>query len=146
MQDFPHHYLVSASGRPEGEIAINSDGLPRISTAPPAAFGGPGDKWSPETLLAGAVADCFILTFRAIAGASKIPWVSLDCAVEGTLDRLDGVTRFTAIEVRAKLKVGADIDAARATRLLEKAEKNCLITNSLSAATTLVASVENAVR
>jgi len=139
MQDFPHHYQVSASGLPEGGIAVNSDGLVGISTAPPAAFGGPGDKWSPETLLVGAVADCFILTFRAIAGASKMPWISLDCAVEGTLDRIEGVTRFTAIEVRASLKVSADIDAARATRLLEKAEKNCLITNSLSATTTLVA-------
>jgi peroxiredoxin-like protein len=144
MEDFPHHYRVSASGLPEGEIAVDSDGLTVIHTAPPAAFGGPGDKWSPETLLVGAVADCFILTFRAIAGASKMPWVALDCAVEGTLDRIDGVTRFTAFEVRATLKVSADIDAARATRLLEKAEKNCLITNSMSAPTTLVASVENA--
>jgi peroxiredoxin-like protein len=144
MQDFPHHYQVSASGLPEGAIAVASDGLTAINTAAPAAFGGPGDRWSPETLLVGAVADCFVLTFRAIAGASKMPWVALDCAVEGTLDRIDGVTRFTAFEVRATLKVSADIDAARATRLLEKAEKNCLITNSLSAATTLAASVENA--
>ena len=45
-----------------------------------AEFGGPGDLWSPETMLAGAVAGCFILTFRAAARASSasIPWRKLN--------------------------------------------------------------------
>ena len=63
MQDFPHHYGVAAQGNVEGTIELSSPGVPDLESAAPAEFGGPGDKWSPETLLSAAVADCFILSF-----------------------------------------------------------------------------------
>ena len=70
MEELPHHYIVSSSASSEGSVLVEAVGLPSLETAPPAEFGGPGDKWSPESLLVAAVADCFILTFRAIARAS----------------------------------------------------------------------------
>ncbi|HYB12729.1 MAG TPA: OsmC family protein, partial [Myxococcota bacterium] len=94
---------------------------------------GPGDRWSPETLLVAAVADCFILSFRAIAKASGLAFRDLDCAAEGVLDRVEGILRFSALHIRARLLVEAGVDEARARRLLEKAEKNCLVSNSLLA-------------
>ena len=132
MRYFPHHYKVAAAAGPDGDVSLSCDGLDAIPSAPPAEFGGPGDKWSPETLLVAAVADCFILSFRAIAGASKLSWISLKCEVEGTLERKDGATKFTEFVVRATLSVPQDTKKARAHRLLEKAEESCLITNSLS--------------
>ena len=81
----------------------------------------------------GAVADCFILTFRAIARASHFEWVSLSCEAEGVLDKGDQGTQFTAFHLNAKLEVSAGADHEKARRLLEKAERNCLITNSLVA-------------
>ena len=81
MQDLPHHYHVNASAEAEGNIALKAEDLPQLVTAPPAEFGGPGDQWSPETLLVGAVADCFILTFRAIARASKLEWTRLELSL-----------------------------------------------------------------
>ena len=48
--------------------------LPDLETAPPPEFDGPGGLWSPENLLCAAVADCFILTFRAIASFSRLSW------------------------------------------------------------------------
>jgi len=142
MQDLPHRYTVAALSRAEGEITLESARLPSLASAAPAEFGGPGDRWSPETLLVAAVADCFALTFRAIARASKLEWVSLRCEVEGTLDRVDRVMQFTSFQVRAALRVPPGSDAARARSLLEKAEKSCLITNSLKGASHLEASVE----
>ncbi len=91
-----------------------------------------------------AVADCFVLSFRAIARASRLPWVSLQCSVEGTLERVDGVTKFTAFAIHATLRTPAEVDQAKAQRLLEKAETSCLITNSLTATTHLTTVVENA--
>ena len=132
MRYFPHHYKVAAVAGPDGDVSLLCDGLDAIPSAPPAEFGGPGDKWSPETLLVAAVADCFILSFRAIAGASKLSWISLKCEVEGTLERKDGATKFTEFVVRATLSVPQDTKKERAHRLLEKAEESCLITNSLS--------------
>lgn len=141
MQDLPHHYLVLASADLEGEVTLSSRGIEDLSTAPPPQYGGPGDKWSPETLLVGAVVDCFILSFRAIARASSLHWVDLHCEAEGTLDRVERVTRFTNITVRAFLKVGPETNAEKARRILEKAESNCLVTNSLACEVELEATV-----
>lgn len=141
MQDLPHHYRVAANAGPEGDVSLSSEKLETLASAAPAEFGGPGDRWSPETLLVAAIADCFILSFRAIARASKLSWLSLNCDVEGTLERRDGKTQFTEFKVNAALDVPPDTDAQKAQRLLEKAEASCLITNSLSGTTHLNAVV-----
>ncbi len=142
MQPLPHRYAVVASGGAEGEVALAGDRLPALASAAPAEFGGPGDRWSPETLLIAAVADCFLLTFRAIARASKLSFVSLRCEVEGTLDRVERVTQFTAFLVRASLRVPPGANEEQAHRLLERAEQSCLITNSLKGPSRLEATVE----
>lgn len=141
MHPFPHRYEVEATGDAE-RATVSAPGLPPLSTAPPAQFGGPGDQWSPETLLVAAAVDCFILTFRAIAQASKLPWTRLSCSGEGVLDRVEGTTRFTGLALGARLTVPAGGDAEKAKRLLEKAERTCLITNSLALQRTLTCEVE----
>ena len=137
MQDLPHRYEVAAVASAEGNITLESSGLRSITSAAPLEFGGPGDLWSPETLLVAAVADCFILTFRAVARASKLSWVSLECHVDGTLDRVDRVMQFTAFRVRASLRVPSGTSEEQARRTLAKAEQTCLITNSLKCASHL---------
>jgi peroxiredoxin-like protein len=139
MQDMPHTYRVSASASAsdDAEVSLTGPGLPGLSSAPPTEFGGPGNLWSPETLLTAAVADCFVLSFKAIARASKFEWSGLSCDVEGTLDRADGQLKFTKFSVHARLVVAPDSDLARAEKLLHKAEAACLITNSLSAVSEL---------
>ena len=141
MQDLPHHYQVSANAEVDGHVTLTADDLPQLVSAPPAEFGGPGDQWSPETLLVAAIADCFILTFRAIARASKLEWTQLACSAEGELNRIERVTRFTAVTVRATLTLPAGGDSEKAQRLLEKAEAACLITRSLLAESHLEANV-----
>jgi organic hydroperoxide reductase OsmC/OhrA len=141
MHEFPHRYGVRAETKPSETVTLSSESLPRIDSAPPAEFGGPGDKWSPETFLVAAVADCFVLSFRAIATASRFEWTALQCDVEGTLDRKPDGIQFTAFVVRAKLTIPAGTDETKAARLLEKAEHVCLITNSLKAESQLESSV-----
>lgn len=141
MQEFPHHYTVAAKVRSGDDVELSSRGLATLKSAPPVEFGGPGDRWSPETLLVAAVADCFVLSFKAIAQASKFDWSSLSCEVEGKLDRQDKAMQFVGFRVHAVLDVPAGADEARAERLLEKAEQSCLVTNSLKAASTLDAEV-----
>ena len=137
MKSLPHRYKVEASANFEGSVAIASSGLETLSTAPPPQYGGPGDRWSPETLLVAFVVDCFVLTFRAIARASSLVWVALRCEGEGELDCVERTTRFTGITVRAFLTIPAAADAEKAGQLLEKAERTCLITNSLVCAVKL---------
>jgi organic hydroperoxide reductase OsmC/OhrA len=140
-QPLPHTYVASAAGAPEGSVAVSSPGLPGVATAPPPEFGGPGDLWSPETLFCAAIADCYILTFRAVARASALPWKALRCRVEGVLDRADGVTRFTAYTTHATLEIARGGNVEKARELLEKSEHRCLVANSLLGTKSLVADV-----
>jgi organic hydroperoxide reductase OsmC/OhrA len=73
--------------------------------ASPAEFGGPGDRWSPEALPEGSIADCFILTLRAVARASGVAWTSLECEVRGTPDRVERTPQFTAVVIHAHLNI-----------------------------------------
>ncbi|MBT8085691.1 MAG: OsmC family peroxiredoxin [Woeseia sp.] len=137
MQNLPHHYAVAAATRHDKDVELSSDGLKTLTSAAPAEFGGPGNLWSPETLLVAAVADCFILSFKAIARGMKLDWVALSCEVKGTLDRVDNTTLFTAFTVKAVLDVPAGTDEQKAERIMQKAEHACLISNSLKAETHL---------
>ncbi len=114
-------------------MRLNAEGLPELVSLPPPEFDGPGGYWSPETLLLAAVGDCTMLTFRAIAKASRFEWRELAADVEGVLERIEGNSRFTRIDMRVRLVVPAGADAARARKLLEKAEQGCPISNSLKA-------------
>ena len=141
MHPFPHRYRTVAEAHPTGEVAIASPGLVSLATAPPREFGGPGDRWSPETLLVAAVADRLVLTFRGVARAARYDWTALECAVEGLLERPANDSRFTAFTIRARLEVPAGADPRLGEQLLAKAERGCLISNSLSGAKALEAAV-----
>lgn len=144
MQDLPHRYAVAASAAADSNVELTSPGIPALESAGPAEFGGPGYLWSPETLLVAAVADCFILSFRSIARASNLEWNAMTCDAEGVLDRVDKVTQFVAFNLRVVLEVPEGVDEAKAKRLLERAEKVCLITNSMVAESQLEAEVRTA--
>jgi len=144
MHPYPHVYRVFANGAPAGIVAVSSPPLPHIETAPPPEFDGPGGIWSPETLLCAAVADCFILTFRGLSRAARLEWLTLECRVEGTLERVEGASQFTRFATFATLTVPAGSDETKAHALLERAEHSCLISNSLRGARTLQAEVNTA--
>lgn len=132
MHPYPHTYTVTASATASSNVAVAGPDLPALDTAPPPQFDGPGGLWSPETLLCAAVANCLILTFRAIARASKFDWLELSCRTEALLERVQGGARFTRYTSYATLKLPAGADAAKARLLLEKSEHSCLVANSLN--------------
>jgi organic hydroperoxide reductase OsmC/OhrA len=142
MQPFPHRYLVDAAATVAGDVSLDSERLTSIPSAPPVEFGGPGDRWSPETLLVASVADCFVLTFRAIAAMSKLNWLALQCQVTGIVDRVERVAQFTEFTILVSLRVPAATDGEQARRLLEKAKQTCLVSNSLKAESRLETRVE----
>lgn len=144
MEPYPHRYRVSAAAGPEGLVDVTSPGLEPIRSAPPREFGGPGDRWSPETFLVAAMSDCFILTFRAVARAAKFEWAALECEVEGVLERPGRDSLFTGFTIVATLTVPPGGDLERGRALLEKAEHGCLISNSLSGTKALRATVVHA--
>jgi peroxiredoxin-like protein len=144
MKPLPHRYEVRLSGGPSGYATVSTSGVPDLRSAPPLDYDGPGDAWSPEHLLLAAVETCFLFTLRAVAKVSHIEFVALDLSSEGTVDRQDGVTRFTEIVLRPRLTITAGIDRDRALWVLQKSEKTCLVSASLSTPVRLEPELEKA--
>jgi organic hydroperoxide reductase OsmC/OhrA len=71
-------------------------------------------------------------TFLAIAELSKLQFVSFDCGSTAKLEKLEGSGyQITEIILRPKLLISHDKDFERAGRIVEKAERNCLISRSI---------------
>lgn len=133
MKALPHNYTVSAHYKSAGEMLVEGRDTPAIHCAAPPEFGGSGGEWSPETLLAAAVAGCFTLTFESLARASGLIWKTLDCEVDGELNKVERVLRFTKFDLQAELQISSQGDAETAMKLMQDAERACLISNSLAA-------------
>jgi peroxiredoxin-like protein len=144
MNPLPHHYDVHLTGGPSGYAQLSTAGVPELRSAPPADYDGPGDAWSPEHLLLASVQTCFLFTLRAMARLSKIDVIQLELDAAGTVDRQGGITRFTEIVLRPRLTIRAGEDHERARRLLEKSEKGCLVSASLSTPIRLEAEIAEA--
>lgn len=137
MQPLPHRYLATAVGEPTDPTVISSPGLVDLETHTTPEFDGPAGYWSPETMLVAAVANCFILTWRSVAAHNKFEWIDLKVDAEGVLDRIDRVTRFTRVDMKAHLVLPRGADHAKAEKLLHRSEAACLVTSSLNAEVTL---------
>ncbi|WP_332824301.1 OsmC family protein [Ramlibacter sp.] len=142
MHPLPHHYRAQAQGAATGDVTVVAPGLPPIATQPPPEFDGPEGFWSPETLLLASIADCYILSLRAVARASKLEWISLQVDVAGVLDKVDGVTRFTRFTLTPRLLLPAGTQESTALNVLKKAKSVCLVTNSLHAECELAPALE----
>lgn len=133
MQNLPHTYNVNVSASPAGNLDVNTDNVDQLAVAPPIEFDGPGDQWSPESLLLASASSCMVLSFRAIAKMSGLEWRSIECHTSGILDKVERQMQFTQLTTVAKLVIAADADQEKAIATLIKAEKTCLISNSLKA-------------
>jgi peroxiredoxin-like protein len=138
-----HEYRVNAFGAGGRNGVVHAQGvLSSVSfSAPPEFLGEPG-RWTPEHFLVTAVASCFVSTFSGIAEKSGFEFVSLNLDAEGVLGNEDGVWRFTEIKLRPVVTILKEEDRDRVIRLLEKAEKSCLIARSLQCKVVLFPAVK----
>jgi peroxiredoxin-like protein len=104
-----------------------------IHVATPAAFGGEGKEWSPEHLFLGAITSCFMTTFLFFAKKFELKISEFGCNSVGRVELVEGKYQFTNIDVYAKIDVASEAYTEKAELVLEKAERYCLISNSISA-------------
>jgi organic hydroperoxide reductase OsmC/OhrA len=77
---------------------------------------------------------CVMTTFLAIARLSKLEYESYQAKAVGKLEKPEGEGyRITEIIIRPMLVISQSKDLERAGRILQKAEKQCLISNSIKA-------------
>jgi peroxiredoxin-like protein len=127
-----HEYRINAFGAGGRNGVVQAEGvLSSISFSAPPEFSGEPGRWTPEHFLVAAVASCFVSTFSGISEKSRFEFVSFHLEAEGMLRNEEGIWRFTEIRLRPLVTILKEEDRDRAIRLLEKAEKSCLIARSL---------------
>ena len=119
------------TGEKKGILAVL--GKPPLEVASPPEFKGHPGIWSPEDLLVSSVNACVMMTFLTFAARKEIGLVSYESEATGTLELLEGKSRFTRILVRPRIVVEKSADRDRALAVLQEAERACLISNSLNA-------------
>ncbi|HZU42523.1 MAG TPA: OsmC family protein [Terriglobales bacterium] len=128
-----YRYRTTAHWSAHRTGIVEAEEIPRtINFSAPPEFGGDPGLWTPEHLLAAALATCFVSTFRAVADASKLEVLALAADVDGVLEKGQSGFSFTEYRLRPKLTIAREEDRERAGRLLAKAEHVCLVTRSLS--------------
>jgi organic hydroperoxide reductase OsmC/OhrA len=80
----------------------------------------------------GSVNACFMSTFLAIAGLSKLDLLSFISSGVGKLEKTQGQGySITEVVLKPRLIIGREEDREKALRALQKAEKSCFISNSI---------------
>jgi organic hydroperoxide reductase OsmC/OhrA len=118
-----------------------SGGCIEVATPPEFPKGMPG-IWSPEHLFTAAVSSCLMTTFLAIADNSKLDFVSFRCKSYGKLEQVEGKFMMTEVRLVPTVVVRDAKDIERGLKVLQKAESNCLISNSIKAKVTMEPIVE----
>lgn len=116
---------------------ISCAGKPDIHVATPPEFKGHEDIWSPEDLFVASANTCVMTTFLAVAERAGLAFTSYESVAEGRLELVDGKFQITAITLKPTITLATSADAAKAKDLIEKAETNCLISNSMKARVSL---------
>jgi len=132
-----YYYTTEVEWTGERHGDLSAPVLPSLKVDAPPEFKGHEGVWTPEHLFVASVNSCFMTTFLAIAENSKLEFVSFSADAKGTLEKLAEGFMMTEITLRPKLVIRNARDAECAGRILEKAEKHCLISNSIKTQTKL---------
>ena len=113
---------------------VKSESAPHaIHFAAPPEFGGVEARWTPESLLLGAIASCFTTTFRALAEHSRFEYADLEVEVAATIEKVKSGYAFSEFRIRPKLSIASDKEQERGMHLLHKAKLLCLVSRAISA-------------
>ena len=133
-----YYYTTEIEWFGERRGNLSAPKLPELVVDAPPEFKGQEGAWTPEHLFVASVSSCFMTTFLAIAENSKFDFVRLRIAANGKLEKREGQGfMITEITLRPELVLRDARGIERALRILEKAEKNCLISNSIKTQITL---------
>lgn len=130
-------YRTAVTWTEQKKGVITCDGKPEIQVATPPEFKGHEGIWSPEDLYVASANICLMTTFLAVAERAGLAFTSYQCEAEGRLELVEGKFQVTVITLRPHIMLPSGGDAVKARELIEKAEANCLISNSMKTRITL---------
>ncbi len=135
------NYKTTLEWKEQKKGMLSCTGKPSFEVATPVEFGGHAGIWTPEDLFVSSVNICVMTTFLFFAEKKGIELLSYKSDAEGILEKVDDKFMFSQIALRVKIIVKTQEQAAQARELLERAEKNCLISNSIASKVTVSADI-----
>jgi len=137
-----HTYTTAVEWTKEKRAALSSRGLPTIEVATPPNFpGGHEGIWSPEHLYTAAAEVCLMTTFLSFAERANLDFLSYKSEADGILDKVEKSLLMTRIHIKPTITVANEADREEALKLIERAERYCLISNSMKSEVTVEAIV-----
>ena len=127
---FSYRTTTEWLGRKDVRFAATQDKKPFIVTAPPEFRGKPGE-WTPEELFVGSIETCLMLTFASLVEKHHLPVEAYTSEAAGVLEFADGAYRFTRVTIKPTIVVNDATAAPKVLKLIEAANRDCLISNSV---------------
>jgi organic hydroperoxide reductase OsmC/OhrA len=133
MIKFPMKFEVQAAAGPGSSStwSAQTEHLPPISSAIPPEFMGPGGGYSPEDLFALSLLNCLIATFKVYCEKSNLLFQEIKGRVNLTVDKIPGQTGFAMTQADIFFDISGASDPEKGKTLLEKAIKDCAVSNSI---------------
>ena len=134
-------YRTAVKWTEQKKGVITCGGKPEIQVATPPEFKGHEGIWSPKDLFVASVNVCVMTTFLAVAERAGLAFLSYESEAEGRLELVEGKFQVTAIVLRPRIILQPGGDPTKAKEVIEKAEANCLISNSIKTRVSLEATI-----
>jgi peroxiredoxin-like protein len=115
-----------------------------IAVGSPPEFKGQPDVWAPEELFVGSLNTCIMLTFLSLAQARGLTPAAYESEAEGLLENVEGKFRITEVTVRPRVTVKEKAELERAHEIMERAEAECFISNSVKSKVKIIAAFSGA--
>ncbi|WP_010097627.1 OsmC family protein [Ornithinibacillus scapharcae] len=130
-----HHFHLKADwpGGRNSEGFINAGNL-KTKISIPTEMDGPGIGTNPDEMLLGAAATCYIITLAAMIERANLPLKEMSLESEGIVDVTNGVFTYKKIIHRPTVSltnVASDKDYELLEKLVQKAEKSCMISRAI---------------
>ncbi|MFD1852241.1 OsmC family protein [Oceanobacillus bengalensis] len=130
-----HHFHLKADwpGGRNSEGYIEAGNLKTKISIPPE-MDGPGIGTNPDEMLLGAAATCYLITLAAMIERANIPLNEMSLESEGIVDVTNGIFTYKKIIHRPTVALKADAteeERRKLERLVEKAEKSCMISRAI---------------
>lgn len=127
---FTYRTTTEWLGRREVRFSAVRDKQPFVVTSPPE-FRGKEGEWTPEELFVGAIETCLMLTFASLVEKHRLPVEAYTSEATGVLEYADGAYRFTRVTIKPTIVINDETAAPKVLKLIEAANRDCLISNSV---------------
>ena len=131
QRTFTYRTTTEWLGRRNGRLSVKGRD-PLVVSAPPE-FRGEAAFLNPEELFVASIESCFMLTFVLMVEKYHLPVDAYFSECTGVLELANGEFRFTRIVIKPTVIINQADAAPRVLQILEHANRDCLITNSIQA-------------